>query len=70
MTQERATKPQEHLCGREAAYQALGSSGRRKERARARETSEGCHVSPSRTPVFSRAHYFQAPATQAMWEAS
>ena len=35
---------------------ALGSSGRKRERAR---------VSPSRGPVFSCAHYFQAPAMQA-----
>ena len=35
---------------------ALGSSGRKRERAR---------VSPSRAPVFSCAHYFQAPAMQA-----
>ena len=34
---------------------ALGSSGRKRERAR---------VSPSRAPVFSCAHYFQAPAMQ------
>ena len=37
-------------------HQALGSSGRKRERARARETRE---------PIFSCAHYFQAPATQA-----
>ena len=37
--------------------QALESSGRKRERARARETRE----SPSRAPVFSCAHYFQAP---------
>ena len=36
---------------------ALGSSGRKRERAR---------VSPSRGPVFSCAHYFQAPAMQAL----
>ena len=35
---------------------APGSSGRKRERAR---------VSPSRAPVFSCAHYFQAPAMQA-----
>ena len=27
-------------------------------------------MSASRAPVFSSAHYFHAPATQAMWEAS
>ena len=43
------------------AQKALGSSGRKRERARARET----RVSPSRAPFFSCAHYFQAPATQA-----
>ena len=40
--------------------QALGSSGRQGERARARET----RVSLSRAPVFSCAHCFQAHATQ------
>ena len=50
------------------ASQALGSSGRKRERARARETRKGFlspRVSPSRPPFFSCAHYFQAPATQA-----
>ena len=50
------------------AQQALASSGRKRERARARETREDYlspRVSPSRAPVFSCAHYFQAPATQA-----
>ena len=37
-----------------------------KERTGAREgDTRGVRVSPSRTPVFSCAHYFQAPATQA-----
>jgi len=46
------------------AKQALGSNGRKRERARERET----RVSPSRAPVFSCAHYFQAPpATQAIY---
>ena len=46
-----------------AGYQVLAcvSSGRKRVRARARQT----RVSPSRAPVFSCAHYFQAPATQA-----
>ena len=49
----------------------LGSGGRKAggvggERARWRETrSLSLRVSPSRAPVFSFAHYFQAPATQA-----
>ena len=38
-----------------------GSSGRKKERARERET----RVSTSRAPVLFCAHYFQARATQA-----
>ena len=41
-----------------------------REKRRATETREGCRVSPSRVPVFSRAHYFQGPATLAMWDAS
>ena len=41
-----------------------GSSGRKRERARVRET----RVSPSRAPIFSCAHYFQAPSTQATVE--
>ena len=41
-----------------------------RENRRATETREGCRVSPSRVPVFSRAHYFQGPATLAMWDAS
>ena len=42
-----------------------------RQNGRARETREGWgsslspRVSPSRAPVFSCAHYFQAPATQA-----
>ena len=54
------------------SLRALGSSGRKRERARARETREGWQsslsprVSPFRAPVFSCAHYFQAPATQAI----
>ena len=43
------------------AQQALGSSWRKRVRARARET----RVRPTRAPVFSCAHYFQAPATHA-----
>ena len=43
------------------AWQALGSSGQKRERARERETQ----VSPSRAHVFSCAHYYQVPATQA-----
>ena len=49
----------------------LGSSGRKGERARARETrggggGGGGEETPSPlAPVFSCAHYFQAPATQA-----
>ena len=46
------------------AQQAFGSSGRKRERARARETCLSPRVSPSRAPVFSCGHYFQAPATQ------
>ena len=42
---------------------ALGSRGHKKKRAREKETREG--VSPSRAPVFSFAHYFQASAAQA-----
>ena len=48
-----------------------GSSGEKKKRAREKETREGRgsslapRVSPSFAPVFSFAHYFQAPATQA-----
>ena len=42
------------------AWQALGSSGRKRERARERETRVS-RVSPSRAPVFSCALYFQAP---------
>ena len=58
--------PAEHTKERwqrrkQPAQQALGSSGRKRERARARET----RVSPSRAPVFSCAHQLQAPATQA-----
>ena len=50
----------------------MGSSGRKRERARARETREGWQsslsprVSPPRAPVFSCAHCYQAPATQAI----
>ena len=40
-------------------------SGRKKEQAHERETREGTRVSPSCAPVFSCAHYFHAPATQA-----
>ena len=43
--------------------------GTRKKRAREKETREGKdspRVSPSRAPVLSFAHYFQAPATQAL----
>ena len=47
-------------AGDQTAQQALGSSGRKRERARARET----RVSPSRAPVSSCAHYFQAPASR------
>ena len=43
--------------------EAPGSSGRKRERARARETRP--RVSPSLARVFSCAHYFHAPATQA-----
>ena len=43
-----------------SCYQALESSGHKKKRAREKET----RVSPSRAPVLSFAHYFQAPATQ------
>ena len=39
-----------------------------RENGRARETRVS-RVSPSRAPVFSCAHYFQAPATQAITEA-
>ena len=46
-----------------------GSSGHKKKRAREEETREGRgntpRLSPSRAPVLSFAHYFQAPATQA-----
>ena len=41
---------------------------KKKKRARKKETREGRgtpRVSPSRAPVLSFAHYFQAPATQA-----
>ena len=54
------------------SLRALGSSGRKRGRARARETREGWQsslsprVSPFRAPVFSCAHYFQAPATRAI----
>ena len=47
------------------------SSGHKKKRAREMETREGRgssltpRVSPSRAPVLSFAHYFQAPFTQA-----
>ena len=41
-----------------------GSSERKRERACARET----HVYPSRAPISSCAHYFQAPSTQATVE--
>ena len=40
--------------------QALGSRGRKRERARARETREGSRA----RPFFSCAHYFRAPAAQ------
>ena len=42
--------------------------GTRKKRAREQETREerGPRVSPSLAPVLSFAHYFQAPATQAI----
>ena len=43
------------------AWQALGSSGQKRERAGEKETL----VSPSLAPVLSFAHYFQAPAMQA-----
>ena len=46
------------------ALQALGSSGHEKKRAREKETRDTPRVSPSRAPVLSFAHYFQAPATQ------
>ena len=42
----------------------LTSSGRKRERARAREA----RVYPSRAPISSCAHYFQAPSTQATVE--
>ena len=45
--------------------------GTKKKRARKKETREGRgtpRVSPSRAPVLSFAHYFQAPATQAKKE--
>ena len=45
------------------AQQGLGSSGRKRERARTRET----RVSPSLARVFSCDHYFKAPATQARY---
>ena len=48
------------------AGEALGSSGRKREQVHARETC----VSPSRAPVFSCAHYFQAPAMQATMRGS
>ena len=38
--------------------------GTRKKRAREKETRDTPGVSPSRAPVLSFAHYFQAPATQ------
>ena len=45
----------------------LSLRSRRLEVAGERENGRvrGRHVSPSRAPVFSFAHYFQAPATQA-----
>ena len=43
--------------------QALGSSERKRERAR---EGDNPRVSPSRAPVFSCAHYFQALITQAI----
>ena len=43
----------------------LGSSGQKKKRAREKDTREG-RPHPSRAPVLSFAHYFQAPATQAI----
>ena len=42
----------------------LGSSVHEKKRACEKETRDIPCVSPSRTPVLSFAHYFQAPATQ------
>ena len=45
------------------AQQALGTSGRRKKRAREKETLP-------RAPVLSFAHYFQAPATQATFSST
>ena len=60
------------LRSKQGGQQALGSSGsgHKKKRARKKETREGrssftSRVSPSRAPVLSFAHYFQAPATQA-----
>ena len=49
---------------RSALYGLLGSSGRKRERARARETRKGCLLLAR--PLFFCAHYFQAPATQAI----
>ena len=48
------------LCSRR-----LEVVGTRKKRAREKETREGTRVSPSRAPVLSFTHYFQAPATPA-----
>ena len=47
-------------------FQALGSSGWKREKARSKETSSlSPRVSHSCAPIFL-AYYFQAPATQAM----
>ena len=53
-------------CQIQDFFQALESSGHKKKRAREKETREGREsVSPSRAPVLSFAHYFQAPAMHA-----
>ena len=51
----------QYMNSLKAKYKDLEVVGTRKKRARDKET----RVSPSRAPVLSFAHYFQAPATQA-----
>ena len=51
----------QYMNSLKAKYKDLEVVGTRKKRAREKET----RVSPSRAPVLSFAHYFQAPATQA-----
>ena len=54
------------LCSRRLEVVSERKNGRARGRHAGAEGSLSSRVSPSRAPVFSCAHYFQAPATQAM----